>query len=497
MARHLNTIPGRLLLMLLLIHAVLMPPLFYVISNTVEGTTKDIFIDDVRNFAQIFVDRIERLEPDATEQRIVELLDSAILSGQGSYAAIDIGGRTIASSLMSADDTALFREDFAFGEHGDDVYYLALPVGRFDEAAVLKLGYDESPIQQELAAVRRTMVSVLGAYLLLTLLAAGLMGVTIVSPLRWLQKASRAISSGDVGRELKPDSGLAEISALSDDLETMRRNLVGINERLKNEIAEREQAEAERRQLEDQVHHHQRLKSLGTLAGGVAHEFNNVLQPMVLYLELALEDIPVGSPVAENLKRVQDLAGRAKGLSQQILTFSRNDQDPRFVTANVAPIAEEAVAMIRALLPATVDLRTDIDHSCSTVMCAPEQIQQLLVNLCNNAYQALADGSGHISVTLQEVQVSEQMANRHPDLDAARHVVIEVRDTGKGMDVATQDRIFEPFFTTQEVGKGTGLGLSVVHGIVKRHDGEILVESEPGKGTRFSVYLPTVGQDER
>jgi signal transduction histidine kinase len=119
------------------------------------------------------------------------------------------------------------------------------------------------------------------------------------------------------------------------------------------------------------------------------------------------------------------------------------------------------------------------------------------VNLCNNAYQALADGSGHISVTLQEVQVSEQMANRHPDLDAARHVVIEVRDTGKGMDVATQDRIFEPFFTTQEVGKGTGLGLSVVHGIVKRHDGEILVESEPGKGTRFSVYLPTVGQDER
>lgn len=497
MARDLNTIPGRLLLMLLLIHAVLMPPLYYAISSTVERTTKDIFIDDVRNFAQIFVDRFERLEPDATGQRIVELLDSAILSGQGSYAALEIGGRNFASSLMSAEDTALFREDFAFGEHGDDVYYLALPVSSFDEAAVLKLGYDESPIHEDLAAVRLKVVYVLGAYLLLTLLAAGLMSVTIVSPLRWLQRASRAISSGDVGKELKPDSSLAEISALSDDLETMRRNLVGINERLKNEIAEREQAEAERHQLEEQVQHHQRLRSLGTLAGGVAHEFNNVLQPMVLYLELALEDIPADSPLAGNLKRVQDLADRAKGLSQQILTFSRHDPGPRFVPRNLAPIAEEALTMIRALLPATVDLRADIDPDCGAVMCAPEQVQQLLVNLCNNAYQALSDGSGHIAVSLQQKQVSEQMANRHRDLEAARHVVLEVRDTGKGMDAATQERIFEPFFTTQEVGKGTGLGLSVVHGIVKRHDGEIVVESEPGKGTRFSVYLPLVGEDER
>ena len=111
MARHLNTIPGRLLLMLLLIHAVLMPPLFYVISNTVEGTTKDIFVDDVRNFAQIFVDRIERLEPDATEQRIVELLDSAILSGQGSYAAIDIGGRIVANK------NRIFRFNIQFAQN--------------------------------------------------------------------------------------------------------------------------------------------------------------------------------------------------------------------------------------------------------------------------------------------------------------------------------------------------------------------------------------------
>jgi signal transduction histidine kinase len=489
MARHLNTIPGRLVVMLLLIHVLLMPPLFYAISGTVESTMKDVFIDKLRNVAQIFVDRFDTLGPDASEQRIVELLDSAILSGQGRYAAVDIGGRTVTSSLMTADEAALFREDFAFGENGDNVYYLSLPVNGLAEPAVLKLGYDEAPIHEDFDRLRRTLIYVLSAYLLLTLLVAGLVSVTIVSPLRWLQTASRAISSGDVDRELRPDSRLAEIAALSNDLETMRRNLVGINERLRNEIAEREQAEADRRQLEDQVHHDQRLRSLGTLAGGVAHEFNNVLQPMVLYLELALEDIPADSPVAKNLLHVQELANRAKGLSQQILTFSRQDSDPRFVTGSLAPVTEEAVTMIRALLPATVDLRIDIDPECSPVKCVPEQINQLLVNLCNNAFKALSDASGRITVSLRDEDVSEELARRHPNL--------AVRDTGTGMDAETQERIFEPFFTTQEVGKGTGLGLSVVHGIVKRHDGEIVVESEPGKGARFGIYLPLAGQVER
>jgi signal transduction histidine kinase len=497
MARHLNTIPGRLVVMLLLIHVLLMPPLFYAISGTVESTMKDVFIDKLRNVAQIFVDRFDTLGPDASEQRIVELLDSAILSGQGRYAAVDIGGRTVTSSLMTADEAALFREDFAFGENGDNVYYLSLPVNGLAEPAVLKLGYDEAPIHEDFDRLRRTLIYVLSAYLLLTLLVAGLVSVTIVSPLRWLQTASRAISSGDVDRELRPDSRLAEIAALSNDLETMRRNLVGINERLRNEIAEREQAEADRRQLEDQVHHDQRLRSLGTLAGGVAHEFNNVLQPMVLYLELALEDIPADSPVAKNLLHVQELANRAKGLSQQILTFSRQDSDPRFVTGSLAPVTEEAVTMIRALLPATVDLRIDIDPECSPVKCVPEQINQLLVNLCNNAFKALSDASGRITVSLRDEDVSDELARRHPNLAAGPHVVLEVRDTGTGMDAETQERIFEPFFTTQEVGKGTGLGLSVVHGIVKRHDGEIVVESEPGKGARFGIYLPLAGQVER
>jgi hypothetical protein len=149
MARHLNTIPGRLVVMLLLIHALLMPPLFYAISGTVESTMKDSFIDKLRNVAQIFVDRFDTLEPNASEQRIVELLDSAILSGQGRYAAVDIA--------------ELFQEDFDFGENGDDVYYLSLPVSGLTEPAVLKLGYDESTIHEDLDRIRRTLIYVLSA----------------------------------------------------------------------------------------------------------------------------------------------------------------------------------------------------------------------------------------------------------------------------------------------------------------------------------------------
>ena len=129
---------------------------------------KDSFVDNVRNLAQVFVDRFERLEPDPGGQQIVAFLDSAILSGQGRYAVIEIGGRTVTSSLMSYKDTGLFREDFAFGEHDDDVYYLSLPVSGLAEPAVLKLGYDESPIHEDFAAVRGTLIYVLAAYLLMS-----------------------------------------------------------------------------------------------------------------------------------------------------------------------------------------------------------------------------------------------------------------------------------------------------------------------------------------
>jgi len=497
MAGRINTVAGRLVLMLLLIHAVLMPVLFFTLDAAVERSLANAFLDDARHFARVIADSLENVDFEAGDGPLVEHLDSAILGGRSVYAALVYEDTVIASSLMDSHEADLFKEDFEFGEHGDDIYYLSLPVGFENRTGILRLGFDEAPTTEHFEIVRTTIIYSLVAYMLLVLLASGYLSSTVVRPLKWLQHASRAVSSGEVDKELETQSGLVEIQDLTTDLEKMRSNLVGINAQLQREIADRELAESERRNLERYLRHAQRLESLGTLAGGVAHEFNNVLQPMLLYTDLALDDLPEGSPIARNLHRVLELANRARGLSQQILTFGRQDTEAEFELLNLTPVVHEALTMIRALLPATIDLRADISQDTGNVRCDPSQIKQLLVNLCNNSFRAVSATQGYILISLKEVIVPRKMAHEHPNLRAGEYVVLQVADTGVGMDKKTAERAFEPFFTTQDVGQGTGLGLSVVHGTVVRHDGEIVLESEPGKGTMVRVYLPLADEDIR
>jgi len=495
MAGRMNTVGGRLVLMLLLIHAVLMPALFVALATVIDRSIMNAFVDDARIHGRIIGDNVENALASGNAATVVQLLDSAILGGHSAYAAIKTQDGLITSSLMSESEASRFEEDFGFGEHGDNTYFLTVPVGQADELAILRLGFDEIPTRQNLGAVRGTIVSILIVYTVFALLATGYLTSRIVRPLRRLQRASHAISGGEVDKELKAESELVEIRELSSDLETMRGKLVGMYARLQRETADREKAEEDRRSLQRQVRHAQRLESLGTLAGGVAHEFNNVLQPILLYTDLTRDELPEDSDAAGNLTRVMDLAKRAKALSNQILTFGRYDAEARLDAMSLAPVVEEALTMIQALLPATVDLRCDISGDVGNVSCDPAQIKQLLVNLCNNAYQALSGGSGHIEVSLQEVIVPAEFARRHPRLREGEYAVLQVADTGHGMDKDTVERIFEPFFTTQDIGQGTGLGLSVVHGIVMRHDGEIIVQSEPGRGSRFRIYLPLAAEE--
>ena len=477
MAKRVTTLSSRLVLVMLAIHAVLLPVLFFAISTVVRQNMADAFVDDSRAQSRIVADSLE-LDPDGPQSLLMEQLDSAILGGRIVHASIKLRDTEISSSLMSDDDLALFNEDFEFGDHSDNIYYVSLPIVSSDSMAILHLGFDESMTQGHFKEVQRSIVFIIIAYLFITLIAAVFLSATVIRPLRWLQRASRTVASGEYDKKLQTDSNIVEIHDLTEDLERMRSNLVTVNARLR---------------------HAQRLKSLGTLAGGVAHEFNNVLQPLLLYTELALEDLPDGSPIASNLERVLELANRAKGLSRQILTFGRLDDDAELTVVPVTPVVEEAVTMIRALLPANVDLRVDIDPDAGHVRCDPAQIQQLVVNLCNNAFRALTSGDAHIGVSLMRKTVDAKQAAGHPHLNAGKYAVLDVTDTGRGMDAETVERIYEPFFTTQEVGEGTGLGLSVVHGIVRRHDGEILLNSKLGEGTRFRIYLPRVdvaGNDE-
>lgn len=487
-----NSIAGRLMLILLAIHAVLVPALYLAITRVVDGQVIAAFIDDARAYGRIVVDGLENLGPTSGRAELVRYLDGAILGGHTVYAAIlDEDNQRVSSALTSGEDVGAFQEDFGFDMHGDDIYYLSMAFASSTGTKVLQLGFDETAVTEDIASVRRTMIWILGAYVVLTLTAAALLSTTIVRPIRWLQRTGRRVALGEFDERLVTDSSIVEIKELAENLEQMRMGLVGANSRLRQEIVDREKAQAEQRSLERRLHDAQRLESLGTLAGGVAHEFNNVLQPMLMYAELAMDELPSESESANFVDQIYRLGTRARGLSRQILTFSRKASDVDFSTQSLQPVIEEATTMFRALTPATTVLRVRVDAGVGAVRCEAGQINQAVVNLCNNASSAVRKSGGWIEVRLREVEFE---AGESPpvDLPPGTYAVIEVEDNGTGMSREIASRIFEPFYTNKPVGSGTGLGLSVVHGIVQAHGGDIAFRTSPGKGSLFQIFLPVV-----
>ena len=233
-----------------------------------------------------------------------------------------------------------------------------------------------------------------------SLALSAILAAQLVKPLHRLQQVSRKIASGDYTRKLQDKTSLEEITELAGDLEIMRSNLVGVSAKLQEVIVEREAAEDEQRSLEARLRHSHRLESIGTLAGGIAHEFNNILAPIVLYSDLALEDISEGSGARPKLERVMRLAMRAKGLSQQILTFASQVGEAERVAVDIAPVVEEGLSLVRALVPATVDIQADIDYNLGLVLCDVAQVQQLVINLCSNAFRSLYRGGCISAVTV-------------------------------------------------------------------------------------------------
>jgi PAS domain S-box-containing protein len=256
------------------------------------------------------------------------------------------------------------------------------------------------------------------------------------------------------------------------------------------DITERKRAEEERTRMEAQLRQAQKMEALGTLAGGIAHDFNNILGIIVGYSEMAQLDADDKSQVRSNLQEVLKAAGRAKDLVRQILAFSRlSDQEKRPV--QVGLIVKEALKMLRSSLPSTTEIQMDV-ASKAVVSADPTQIHQVLMNLCTNAAHAMQDGGGVLGVSLSDLRFEPESSPPHPGLQPGPYVELTIKDTGHGMESPILDRIFDPFFTTKEQGVGTGLGLSVVDGVVKSHGGAIGVESLPGKGTTFHVFLPAM-----
>ena len=240
-----------------------------------------------------------------------------------------------------------------------------------------------------------------------------------------------------------------------------------------------------RRDLERRLLHRERIATVGTLAGGIAHEFKNIMTPILLYSQVALQDAPAGSALATDLTRIVAAAHRARSLVNGILTFSREMDLQQASVFVLRPTIDEALGLLRAIVPANIEI-TFVAQSIDVPVCGdPSLLHQVVINLCTNAYQAMQPQGGRIAVRLGTVTDPPKMQG-----NPGRYVLLEVSDTGQGMEESVLAHIFDPFFTTREVGEGTGLGLSIVHGIVTSMGGVITVESAVGKGTMVQIYLP-------
>ena len=257
------------------------------------------------------------------------------------------------------------------------------------------------------------------------------------------------------------------------------------------DITERRQAEEEKQKLEKHLRRSEKMEAIGTLAGGIAHDFKNILGAVMGYTQLTQFDLPKGSPLHYNLDQVLKASVRARGLVNQILSFSRQgEQEQRPI--HILPVVKEALKLIRASLPKSIEIKKELDLKEDTILGDPTQIHQVIMNLCTNAAQAMQGGKGLIDIHLEEIALSKEDLKAFPKLIPGSYLRLSVVDTGEGIDPAILPRIFDPFFTTKELGKGTGMGLAVVHGIVKSHKGEIAVYSEMGIGTTFRIYFPQI-----
>ena len=486
MVRVTNRLWFRLTSVVLVIHAVLLPLLFFGLLFIVRQSHADIFVDQVRTYGRLLADELELGDALTTPERTVALLDSIILSGQGVFAEVQSGGQPALRSTLVAPEYGKYPGDnFEFGDRGDRTYFLSVPIPRKDRPVILRLGFDESAVWDQIEEARNRILLALVVFTVVSVALAIWLATRIAQPMIRLQNAARSIATGNFDTHLEAGSKIQEVQQLTQHLDSMRSELVGINERLSQEIMERSAAEAQRRSLEERLRHSERIATVGTLAGGIAHEFNNIMTPILLYTQAALDELPDTSAPADDLHRVIAAAHRARTLVNRVLTFSREMQSGPAAPVNVAAVVEEVVALLRAIVPPNIEIISRIATSLVPIPGDASLVHQIAMNLCTNAYQAMRASGGRMTVTL-----GQRFERADERVSPAEYVVLEIADSGHGMDARTLSRIFEPFFTTREVGQGTGLGLSVVHGIASSMGAVVVADSKLGEGSTFRVYFP-------
>jgi len=262
------------------------------------------------------------------------------------------------------------------------------------------------------------------------------------------------------------------------------------------DVTEKRKAEQRWQSLENQLRKAQKMEAIGTLAGGIAHDLNNILSPILGYADMIMRSSDPSTTVFQRSEKIQKAALRAADLVSQVLTFNRrNEEEKRIV--RIHPVLNEVVKLLKGSIPSTITIVDKIDRSCRSVEADPTQIHQVIMNLCTNAYHAMEEKGGILTVGLNEMILSPSdiVAYASPECRPGTYLALEVSDTGCGMTEDVMERMFDPYFSTKEEGKGTGLGLATVYGIVKSCKGIIRVKSKVNQGTSFMVLLPVVGAE--
>ncbi len=266
--------------------------------------------------------------------------------------------------------------------------------------------------------------------------------------------------------------------------------LVWVHREMAAKVKMNKQVELEYRRLEEELHQSEKMASIGTLAGGVAHEFNNILAAIMGFSELALDEAEKGKPTPGKLRKVLRSAELARDLVKQLLVFSRKEASV-LQPVDFNQIVAHSIDLLEKILPKMVDVQVNLADDLKSVAANSGQIEQSIINLCSNASHAMP-GGGTIFIQTENVMVEKKSCATCGRSFSGEFVLLTVSDKGDGMDLATMKQIFDPFFTTKGVGQGTGLGLAVVHGLIQGHNGHIVCESEPGQGTTFRIYLPVI-----
>lgn len=414
-------------------------------------------------------------------QRLIHKLESKIEQLEAERARVEAANRAVQSlnsELMAAvaalrEGEARFREVY---QHSSDCIsiYGVLPDGTFVFEGINRAMEDSTGLRNA-AVIGRRPEEVLPAERLASLKEFLDQCVAERRPVKreesFICRGEEVVFSTSAVPVFNAEGRLHRVVLMSHDLTAEHR------------------AAEDQRVLEEQLFQAQKMEALGTLSGGIAHDFNNLLGAILGNSEMAMLDLEPAHPARESVEEISRASLRARDLVQQILTFSRKSRRKLEPTSMDVPV-QEAVRLLRATLPPQVRLATDIPPNLPPVLADGSQVHQIVVNLCTNAWHALPQAGGQIDVALSPVNLNRDLQVLGGSLGPGRYVRLTINDNGSGMDEPTLQRAFEPFFTTKEPGRGTGLGLAVVHGIIQTHRGGILVDTSPGRGSRFDLYFP-------